>query len=140
MKRKLSKKLIDDLTYKIIGAAIEVHKALGPGLLESNYERALIHELHIRGLKTESQKIVKIPYKGIILDCEMRYDVLVEDLIIIENKSVVEMKPIFESTLLSYMKHLEKPKGILINFNVANIFKEGQKTLVNKYYAMLPDV
>jgi GxxExxY protein len=139
MNQFITQKTIIDLTYQIIGAAIEVHRILGPGLLEVNYEKALLHELALRGLKTRTQQRIEVEYKGIILDCELRYDVLVEDLILVENKSTREMHPIFVATLLSYMKHLKIPKGILINYNVQNIFKEGQKTYVNEYYAGLPE-
>ena len=135
----ISKKAINDLSYEIIGAAIEVHKVLGPGLLESNYEKALIHELSLRGLRTKSQQIIQVPYKEILLDCELRYDILVEDLVLVENKAVLEIHPIFEATLLTYMKHLKIPKGILINFHVLNIFNNGQKTFVNEYFRALPD-
>lgn len=127
------------LTYEITGAAIEVHRHFGPGLLESVYEKALIYELQLRGFETRFQKKKPVPYKDILLDVDFRYDVLVEDLIIVENKSVIEMHPIFEAILISYMKHLEKPKGILLNFNVRNLYYEGQKTLVNEYYAALPN-
>ena len=140
MKQRLSKNTLDDLSYEIIGAAIEVHKILGPGLLEKNYEKALLHELQLRGLKTKDQQVVEVPYKGIMLDCELRYDVLVEDLIVVENKATLDIHPVFEATLLSYMKHLKRPKGILFNFHVRNLFKEGQKTFVNEYFAILPDV
>ncbi|WP_051397881.1 GxxExxY protein [Runella limosa] len=111
----ITKKAINDLSYEIIGAAIEVHKVLGPGLLESNYEKALIHELSLRGLRTKSQQIIQVPYKEILLDCELRYDILVEDLVLVENKAVLEIHPIFEATLLTYMKHLKIPKGICAN-------------------------
>ncbi len=139
MENIITKRLINDLSYEIIGAAIEVHKILGPGLLESNYEKALLHELNLRDLATKAQQTVRVPYKDIYLDCELRYDILVEDLIIVENKSVLMLHPVFEATILSYMKHLKVPKGILINFNVQNIFKEGQKTFVNEYFAQLPN-
>ncbi|MBB3837771.1 GxxExxY protein [Runella defluvii] len=139
MSQIITKKIINDLTYQIIGAAIEVHKVLGPGLLESNYEKALIHELSLRGLHTKSQQTIQVPYKEILLDCELRYDILVEDLVIVENKAVLDMHPIFEATLLTYMKHLKIPKGILINFHVLNIFNNGQKTFVNEYFRELPD-
>ncbi len=139
MTKRISKELINDISYQIIGAAIEVHKILGPGLLEVNYEKALLHELSLRGLKTSTQQPIQVPYKGIILDCDLRYDVLVEDLILVENKATKDMHPIFVATLLSYMKHLQIPKGILINYHVQNIFKEGQKTYVNDIYANLPD-
>lgn len=139
MTKLISKKAINDLSYQIIGAAIEVHKILGPGLLESNYEQALLYELNLRGLKTKSQQAILIPYKEIMLECELRYDVLVEDLILVENKATKDIHPVFVATLLSYMKHLQIPKGIMINYHVQNIFKEGQKTYVNDYYAALPD-
>ena len=139
MEQKISKKQVNDLSYQIIGAAIEVHKFFGPGLLEKNYEQALIHKLHLRGLHTQSQQEVQIPYKGIILNCDLRYDILVERLIVVENKAVSEIHPVFMATLLSYMKHLRVPKGILINFHVHNLFKEGQKTFVSEYFAALPD-
>jgi GxxExxY protein len=122
-----------------MGAAIEVHKIFGPGLVESNYEAALIHELHLRGLQTKSQQSIEVPYKGILLDCQLRYDILVEDLIIVENKAVKDMHPVFEAILLSYMKHLKVPKGILLNFHVTHLYKEGQKTFVNEYFSALPD-
>jgi len=79
-----------------------------------------------------------IHYKGIILDADLRLDVLVEDLIIVELKSMDGILPVHEAQLLTYMKLLQKPKGVLINFNCSNIFKEGQKTMVNEYYAQLP--
>ncbi len=138
--QRITKKQINDLTYEIIGAAIEVHKALGPGLLESNYEKALIYELSSKGLKTKTQQTIQVPYKEIYLDCDLRYDVLVEDLIVVENKAVLEMHPVFSAVILTYMKHLKVPKGILINYHVKNLFKEGQKTFVNEYFAALPDV
>lgn len=140
MSQIITKKIINDLTYQIIGAAIEVHKVLGPGLLESNYEKALIHELSLRGLRTKSQQTIQVPYKEILLDCELRYDILVENLVLVENKAVLDMHPIFEATLLTYMKHLKIPKGILINFHVLNIFSSGQKTFVNEYFRELPEL
>ena len=139
MQLSKTKKRINDLSYQIIGAAIEVHKILGLGLIENSYEQALIYELELRGLKTQSQQKIKVPYKEVILESELRYDILVEDLIIVENKATPTMHPIFEATLLSYMKHLKKPKGILFNFHVSNLFKDGQKTYVNEYFSILPD-
>jgi len=128
---------IDELTYKIIGCAIEVHKVLGPGLLESIYEKCFVRELHLKGIKTKNQQKIPLNYKGISLDAELRYDVLVEDLIIVELKAIDGILPIHEAVLLTYMKMLEKPKGIIINFNSTNIFKYGQKTMVNELYANL---
>jgi len=135
----ITKKYLDELTYKIIGCAIEVHKTLGPGLLENIYEKCLIHELKLKNIAYISQKTIPLEYKGIVLDCELRYDILVEDLIIVELKAVNDIHPIFEAQLLTYMKLLHKPKGILINFNCSNIFKDGQKTFVNEYFKNLPE-
>lgn len=139
MNPKITKKYLNELTYQIVGAAIEVHKILGPGLLERNYEKALIQELKLRGLNTRTQETVRVNYKGVDLDCPLRFDVLVEDLIIVENKSVILMHPVFDATILSYMKHLKKPKGILLNFNVTNLYHQGRKTFVNEYFSALPD-
>ena len=135
----LSRKQVDALSYKIIGCAIEVHKRLGPGLLESTYEKCFERELALSGLSFSRQTKVPISYKGITLDAELRLDLLVEDMIIVELKSTEGLLPIHESILLTYMKLMQKPKGILINFNSTNIFKSGQKTLVNEFYTMLPD-
>ncbi|MDB5249356.1 MAG: hypothetical protein JWQ40_3750 [Segetibacter sp.] len=134
----ITKKYIDELTYKIIGCAIEVHKELGPGLLESIYHKCFLYELDQKGLKYQSELQVPVLYKGPRLHAGLRLDVLVEDLVIVELKSVQDLHPIFDATLLSYMRLLQKPKGILINFNCTNIFKEGQKTMVNEIYALLP--
>ncbi len=134
----ITQKYLDNLTYKIIGCAIEVHKHLGPGLLESVYEKCLIYELQLNGLKCTSQQRVPINYKGIVLDAELRFDILLEDLIIVEVKAMDAIAPIHDAITLSYMQMLKKPKGVIINFNCTNIFKEGQKTLVNEFYAKLP--
>lgn len=128
---------LNKLTYRIIGAAIAVHKELGPGLYEKVYEKCLEKELQDQGLKVESQQSVPVVYKGLPLDCEIRYDILVEDCIVVELKAVEILHPLFESQLMTYMKLLKKPKGILLNFNVRNIFKEGQKTFVNEYFRQL---
>jgi GxxExxY protein len=103
MHQKVSKKYIDWLTYQIIGSAIEVHKALGAGLLERVYEQALCHELELRGFKYNRQCSVDVDYKGYQLSLELRYDVLVEQLIVVEAKSVLQMVPVFESQLLTVM-------------------------------------
>lgn len=135
---EITQKYIDELSYKIIGCAIEVHRHLGPGLLESIYEKCFLRELSLKGLKYESQKKIALNYKGLALNAELRFDVLVENLIIIELKAISELDSIHDAILFTYMRLLEKPKGILINFNCTNIFREGQKTLVNKYYETLP--
>ena len=133
-----TKKALDDLTYEILGAAIEVHKSLGPGLLKSIYHRCLKHELALRNLSYSSELVVPINYKGCDLNAELRCDLLIEDLIVAELKAVEIIAPIFETKLLSYMNLMQKPKGILINFCCANLFKEGQWTYVNEYFRDLP--
>jgi len=135
----MTKTHLDLLTYKIIGAAIEVHKNLGPGLLESVYQTCLEHEFILQGINFISQPIIPIQYKGIELESLLRCDFLVSNNIVIELKSVESIKPIFQAQLLTYMKLLEAPKGILINFNCKNIFKEGQQTFVNEYFKPLAD-
>lgn len=135
---QITQKYLDELTYKIIGCAIEVHKLLGPGLLESVYEKCFTHELGLTGLHYQSQQKVPIVYKDISLDAELRFDVLVENIIIVELKAIDGLLPIHDAVLLTYLKMLNKPKGIIINFNCTNIFIEGQKTLVNELYAELP--
>ena len=132
-----TKKEVDALSYKIIGCSIEVHKNLGPGLLESVYEKCLIQELKLNGMKVDFQQRVPIEYKGVSLQADLRYDLLVEDIIVVELKAIENILPIHEAVLLSYLKLLEKPKGIIINFHCTNIFHQGQKTLVNEYYQML---
>jgi GxxExxY protein len=121
-----------DLTYKIIGAAYKVHKALGPGLLESAYEVCLIHELSKLGLKIENQKPLPVVYNGIKLNAGYRIDLLVEDSIIVEIKSVEAIAPVHNAQLLSYLRLSNHRYGLLINFNVANL-KEGIKRIVNGY-------
>ena len=133
----MTQKHLNELTYNIIGAAIEVHKELGPGLLESIYEKCLIHLLKEQGLKLVAQMKVPLVFRGLYLDCDLRFDLLVEDSVIVELKAVEYILPIHEAQLLTYLKLLEKPKGILINFNCTNIFKEGQKTMVTELYAKL---
>ena len=123
----ITKKDLDYLTYIIIGCAIEVHKELGPGLLESVYHSCFVEELINKQLSYQSQLEVPIVYKGKQLHAGLRLDVLVEDIMIVEIKSVEKILSVHQAQLLTYLKLLEKPKGILINFNCTNIFKEGQK-------------
>lgn len=136
---ELTKKHLDQLTYKVIGAAIEVHKALGPGLLESVYHKCLKKELELKGLGFQSELSVPVDYKGLEIDTELRCDLLIENCLAVELKSVDVMLPIHEAQILTYMRLLEVPKGILINFNSVNIFKEGQKTFVNELFRGLKD-
>jgi GxxExxY protein len=111
----------DGLTEQIIGAAIEVHKDKGPGLVESIYEWCLLRELELRRLSTESQRLVRIGYKGFIREEQLRFDVLVEGCVLIEAKAVEAILPIHKAQLLSYMKLLDVPVGLLINFNVPKL-------------------
>ena len=134
----MTQKYLNELTHTIIGAAIEIHKELGPGLLESIYEKCLTHLLNEKGLKLIMQQKVPLVFKGLYLDCDLRFDLLVENSIIVEIKAVDGLLPIHEAQLLTYLKLLAKPKGILINFNCTNIFKEGQKTMVTELFATLP--
>jgi GxxExxY protein len=122
-------KELNDISYKIIGAAYEVHKHLGPGLLESTYEVCLASELNNAGLKVEIQKPLPVVYKNIKLDAGYRIDLLVEKKIIIELKAVDEIAPIHEAQLLTYMKLADKRLGLLINFNVKDL-KKGIKRMI----------
>ncbi|MEJ0056241.1 MAG: GxxExxY protein [Bacteroidota bacterium] len=133
-----TKEELNKLTYKIIGSAIDVHKNLGPGLLESVYHKCLAHEFTIAGISYSSELIVPINYKGLEVSADLRCDFVVENLIVLELKAVEAMAAIFETKLMTYMRLLQKPKGILINFNSTNLFKEGQWTYVNEYFRNLP--
>lgn len=135
----LTKSELKDLTYKINGAAIEVHKALGPGLLESVYHKCLKHELDLKGIKFFSELTIPVSYKGIEINTELRVDLFVENRIVVELKAVESILPIHEAQLLTYMKLTEAPLGIMYNFNCVNLYKEGQKTYVNEWYKLLED-
>jgi len=128
-RRRLYKMNINDLTGEIIGAAIEVHKALGPGLMESVYEECLCHEFGLRKIDYKRQQALPIEYKGVRLDCGYRIDVLVKGLVILELKSVDSLQPIHEAQLLTYLKLTDLKVGLLINFNVP-VLREGIKRLV----------
>ena len=117
------------LTGKIIGAAIEVHRALGPGLLESAYEACLTYELRLRGLKVESQKPLPLIYKNVMLECGYRLDIVVENQVIIEIKTVNSIAPIHEAQLFSYLKLSNCKIGLLINFNVI-VLKDGIRRMM----------
>jgi len=120
------------LTDQIIGAAIEVHKELGPGLLESTYERCLIHELLLRDIKAERQKKQPINYKGLEIDEGYRVDILVENEVILELKVVDQLNNIHTAQLLTYLKLSGCRLGYLINFNT-DLLKNGLKRIVNNY-------
>jgi GxxExxY protein len=118
------------LSKEIISAALEVHRSLGPGLLESAYEACLCHELALRKIPFERQVPLPIEYKGIKLDCAYRLDILVDQLVIIELKAVTEIQPIDEAQLLTYLRLKKLWLGLLINFNVT-LLKNGIKRIVN---------
>lgn len=121
---------INDLSYKIIGSAMEVYKTLGPGLLESAYEKALVHELNLAGIPVQSQVGVEMSYKGVNIGEGLRLDLLVDNQIIVELKSVEELKPVHHKQLLTYLRLMDKRLGLLINFNVTDIM-QGIKRVVN---------
>jgi len=114
----------EQLTETIIGAAIEVHRELGPGLLESAYEECFCHELHFRGLNFQRQVDLPIAYKGLKLDCGYRLDVVVENSVVIELKAIEQIRPIHHAQLLTYLRLSGRTVGLLINFNVA-VLKNG---------------
>ena len=127
----------DRTTREIIGAAIDVHKELGPGLLESAYEQCLCHELSLRGLSFRRQSSLPVEYKGIRLDCGYRIDLIVEDLVVVELKTVDHIMPVHEAQLLTYLKLSRHPIGLLINFHVA-VLRDGVKRIVHDYYPSAP--
>ena len=136
---KYTKSDLNDLTYEIIGAAIEVHRHLGPGLLESVYHSCLKEELKQKRIGFESEFFVPLTYKNKNLSTELRCDLLIENCIAIELKAVDKLHPVHDAQLMTYMRLLKVPKGILINFNSVNIFKEGQRTFVNDLFRQLPE-
>ena len=121
---------LNEITEKVIGCAIKVHRALGPGLLESTYEVCLEHELVKEGLKVKTQVALPVVYDGLRLDAGYRIDMLVEDAVIVELKSIESLHPIHEAQVISYLKLSGKKIGLLINFNV-KLLKGGIKRLVN---------
>jgi GxxExxY protein len=123
---------INQLTERVIGACIEIHKALGPGLLESAYEECLCHELRLVGVKFERQRPLPVAYKGVQLDCGYRLDVVVESKLIVELKTVEVLAPIHDAQLLTYLKLSGMTVGLLINFNVP-VLRRGIKRLVNHF-------
>lgn len=122
----------NEISYQIRGAIYDVYKTLGPGLLESVYEDALVYELEQRGLTVERQKQVPIVYKGVTLKTDLRLDLLVEDKVIVELKSVTEMKDVFYKQTLTYCKLLNKKLGILVNFNVDDILDGAITRVANR--------
>jgi len=138
LRTDLTQKYLDELTYSVVGAAIEVHKIIGRGFLESVYQECMKEELNHRKINFSSELKVPVYYKTKQLNIDFRCDLLVENCLVVELKTVSEFNSIFEAQLLNYMNLLKIPKGILINFNCYNIFKDGQKTMVNDYFKKLP--
>ena len=121
----------NEISYEIRGAIYDVYKELGPGLLESVYEEALVCELTNRGLKVERQRRVPLVYKGVLLSTELRLDVIVEDMVIVELKSVTELLPVHFKQILTYLRLTGKHLGILVNFNTDDIVHKGMHRVVN---------
>ncbi|MES2762351.1 MAG: GxxExxY protein [Bacteroidota bacterium] len=134
----ITQKYLDELTYEVVGASIEVHKIMGRGLLENVYQKCIIEELKHRKINFLTEVKIPVIYKDKKLDVDFRCDVFIEKCLVVELKSVLTISNVHEAQLLNYMKLLKSPKGILINFNCFNIFREGQKTLVNEYFNSLP--
>ena len=135
---KITKKIVNELSYEIVGCAIEVHKAMGPGLLESVYQSCMHEELTDHGLAFKSQVLLPVFYKGKDVGGKLKLDLIVEDLVIVELKAVDIMLPLFQAQLLSYLRMAEKPKGLLINFHAENIVNQ-MIPLVSERFALLPD-
>lgn len=123
---------LDEISESVIGACIEIHRCLGPGLLESAYEECLCHELSVRGIPFERQKPLPVVYKTVKLDCGYRLDLVVAQTLIVELKAVETLLPIHEAQLLTYLKLSNMPLGLLINFHVP-VLKQGLKRIVNSF-------
>lgn len=132
-----SKLYYRELIYRVNGAAIEVHKELGPGLLESVYQKCLQIELKAWDIQFISQANIPVVYKNKIVNANLRCDLLVENSLIVELKAVDQIMPIHAAQLITYMKLLQSPIGLILNFNCTNLYKEGQKTYVNELYRQL---
>ena len=134
----MTKKEVTQLSYEIVGCAIKVHKELGPGLLESVYEQCLKYELIKNGFEVKQQMVVPVIYDLLEMDVNLRVDLLVNETIVVELKAVETILPVHEAQLLTYMKILKKPQGLLINFYSDNITKS-KKPFVNEFFSQLPD-
>ena len=137
MKINMTKKYIKDLAYNVVGCAIEVHKIMGPGLLESIYQKCMLKELSLNALEARQEYRIPLIYKGEDLDSELKIDILVKDCLVVELKSVERTLPIHKAQLLTYLKLTNKPKGLLINFNTENI-TTSLVSMVTDKFAELP--
>jgi GxxExxY protein len=126
-------KRLNDLSEQIIGAGIEVHRVLGPGLLEAPYEECLCHELEKRGLKFERQKPLALRYDDVVMPCAFRMDIVVEKSIVVEIKSIARWERVHEAQLISYLKLSGLRLGLMLNFNVKNLSREGVMRKVNDF-------
>lgn len=134
----MTKREVTQLSYDITGCAIKVHKALGPGLLESVYEKCLKYELEKNGLHVLQQLVVPVVYDELVFDTDLRLDLLVNNCVVVELKAIENTLPVHEAQILTYMKLLKKPQGLLINFYTDNITKS-MKPFVNEYFRDLPE-
>ena len=134
----MTKRHINKIAYDVLGCAMEVSRNIGPGLLESIYHEALLKEMSLRGMAVKSKVPVPVKYKGSKLKDDLILDILVEDAVVVELKSVEALNPVHQAQVLTYMKLTEKPKGLLINFNSTNIHKSTIR-LVNEYFRELED-
>jgi GxxExxY protein len=123
---------LNAITHGIIAAAIEVHRHLGPGLLESSYQECICYELSRMGLSFTREVHLPLSYKGLRLDCSYRVDLLVEDTVLVELKSIEQLLPIHSAQLLTYLRASNKPVGLLINFNVL-VLKDGIRRIVHDF-------
>ncbi|MFE3871579.1 GxxExxY protein [Flavobacterium sp. ZS1P70] len=133
----VTKEFVDDLSYEIFASIIEVHKNLGPGLIESIYHKCLAHELKLRNISFTSEASFDFNNKDLNLTTDFRCDLFVENCIMLELKAVEEIIPYFKTKLISQMKIAKAPKGILVNFNVKNIMSEGKFVFLNEHYNQL---
>jgi len=135
----LTKTYLKNLNYQVLKAAINVHKVLGPGLLDSVYHKCMKRELVHLGIPFESEVLIPINYRGLEIQVDLRVDLLIHSVLPVELKAVDAIHPIHEAQILTYMKLLQASKGLLINFNCCNIYQEGQRSLVNDLYRVLDD-
>lgn len=133
----MTQKSINELAYKVVGCAIEVHKIMGPGLLESIYQKCMLKELSLNGVEARQEYRIPLIYKGEDLGSELIIDILVKDSLVVELKSVEKTLPIHKAQLLTYLKLTERPKGLLINFNTENI-TASLVSMVTDKFAGLP--
>ncbi|WP_426477375.1 GxxExxY protein [Chryseobacterium sp. CBSDS_008] len=134
----ITQKLVNDLSYKIVGACIEVHKLAGPGLYEEIYHQCLEREFDLLGLNYRSELEIPFLYKGSHIDCKVKCDFLIEELIVLELKSVTEIHQIHKAQTMNYMNLLKVPRSILVNFNVTNLYHEGCEFFASKIFKALP--